>query len=165
MSSLYNLSAEVAALKEKLEASDLDEQTIADTIEGESFDFEQKCLAAGYIVKELEGQILMLENAYDEMWQRKVRFENGRKNLLKYLQTCMTIAGVSKVKGDLFDVAIKKNPHAVQIVNDGLVPEEYWKIPEPEPARLDKRRLLKDLKDGKNVPGCQLEQTERVEIK
>lgn len=35
MTSLYNLSAEVAALKEKLEASDLDEQTIADTLEAE----------------------------------------------------------------------------------------------------------------------------------
>lgn len=165
MSNLYNLSAEVAALKEKLEASDLDEQTIADTIEAESFDFEKKCLATGYIVKEFEGKILALENAYDEMWQRKVRFENGRKNLLKYLQTCMTIAGVKKVEGLEFDVAIRKNPQAVQVIDDGLVPEAYWKIPEPQPAKLDKRQLLKDLKDGKIIPGCQLEQTERVVVR
>ena len=77
----------------------------------------------------------------------------------------MTIAGVRKVEGLEFDIGIEKNPHAVQIIDDGLVPEVYWKIPEPEPARLDKRRLLKDLKDGKSIPGCQLEQTERVVIK
>lgn len=165
MSNLYKLSAEVAALKEKLEASDLDQQTIADTLEAESFDFEEKCKAVGYVVKEFESKIMSLEDAYDEMWQRKVRFENKRKSLLEYLQACMTIAGVRKVEGLEFDIVIKKNPHAVQIIDDGLVPEAYWKIPEPEPARLDKRRLLKDLKDGKNVPGCQLEQTERVEIK
>lgn len=165
MSNLYKLSAEVAAVKEKLEASDLDQPTIADTLEAESFDFEEKCKALGYVVKEFESKIMSLEDAYDEMWQRKVRFENKRKSLLEYLQACMTIAGVRKVEGLEFDIVIQKNPHAVQIIDDGLVPELYWKIPEPEPARLDKRRLLKDLKDGKSIPGCQLEQTERVVIK
>lgn len=165
MSNLYNLSAEVAALKEKLEASDLDPQTIADTLEAESFDFEKKCRAVGYVVKEFESKIMSLEDAYDEMWQRKVRFENKRKSLLEYLQACMTIAGVKKVEGVEFDIAIRKNPHAVKIIDEGLVPETYWKIPEPAPAKLDKKSILKDLKDGKSVPGCQLEQTERVEIR
>lgn len=165
MSNLYNLSAEVAALKEKLEASDLDAQTIADTLEAESFDFEEKCKAVGYVVKEFESKIMSLEDAYDEMWQRKVRFENKRKSLLEYLQACMTIAGVKKVEGVEFDIAIRKNPHAVKIIDEGLVPETYWKIPEPAPAKLDKKSILKDLKDGKSVPGCQLEQTERVEIR
>lgn len=165
MINLYNLSAEVAALKEKLEASDLDAQTIADTLEAESFDFEEKCKAVGYVVKEFESKIMSLEDAYDEMWQRKVRFENKRKSLLEYLQACMTIAGVKKVEGVEFDIAIRKNPHAVKIIDEGLVPETYWKIPEPAPAKLDKKSILKDLKDGKSVPGCQLEQTERVEIR
>lgn len=165
MSNLYNLSAEVATLKEKLEASDLDAQTIADTLEAESFDFEEKCRAVGYVVKEFESKIASLETAYDEMWLRKVHFENKRKSLLEYLQACMTIANVKKVEGVEFDISIRKNPHAVKIVDSGLVPEAYWKIPEPAPAKLDKKSILKDLKDGKNVPGCQIEQTERVEIK
>lgn len=165
MSNLYKLSAEVATLKDKLENSGQDPQTIADTIEAESFDFEKKCLATGYIVKEFEGKIIALENACDEMWQRKVRFENKRKSLLEYLQACMTIAGVKKVEGVEFDIVIRKNPHAVKIIDEGLVPVSYWKIPEPAPARLDRKSILKDLKDGKSVPGCQLEQTERVEIR
>ena len=165
MSNLYKLSAEVAAVKEKLEASDLDQPTIADTLEAESFDFEEKCKAVGYVVKEFESKIMSLEDAYDEMWQRKVRFENKRKSLLEYLQACMTIAGVKKVEGVEFDIVIRKNPHAVKIIDEGLVPVSYWKIPEPAPARLDRKSILKDLKDGKSVPGCQLEQTERVEIR
>ncbi len=165
MSNLYNLSAEVAALKEKLEASDLDQQTISDTLEAESFDFEEKCRAVGYVVKEFESKIMSLEEAYDEMWQRKVHFENKRKSLLEYLQTCMTIAGVRKIDGVEFDISIRKNPHAVKIIDSGLVPPSYWKIPEPAPAKLDKRSILNDLKIGKQIPGCELEQTERVEIK
>lgn len=165
MSNLYNLSAEVAAIKEKLENSELDQQTIADTLEAESFDFEEKCKAVAYVIKEFESKIMSLEDAYDEMWQRKVRFENKRKSLLEYLQACMTIAGVKKVEGVEFDIVIRKNPHAVKIIDEGLVPVSYRKIPEPAPAILDKKALLKDMKDGKSIPGCQLEQTERVEIK
>ena len=117
------------------------------------------------VVKEFESKIMSLEDAYDEMWQRNVRFENKRKSLLEYLQACMTIAGVKKVEGVEFDIVIRKNPHAVKIIEEGLVPVSYWKIPEPAPARLDRKSILKDLKDGKSVPGCQLEQTERVEIR
>lgn len=165
MSNLYNLSAEVSALKEKLESSDLDEKTIADTLEAKSFDFEEKCRAVGYVVKEFESKIMSLEEAYDEMWQRKVHFENKQKSLLEYLQACMTIAGVKKVEGVEFDITIKKNPKSVKIIDSGLVPESYWKIPEPEPAKLDKRAILKDLKEGKSIPGCQIYQTERVEVR
>ena len=62
MSNLYKLSAEVAALKEKLEASDLDEQTIADTLEAESFDFEEKCKAVAYVIKEFAAKEELLTN-------------------------------------------------------------------------------------------------------
>lgn len=165
MTSLYNLSAEVAALKEKLEASDLDEQTIADTLEAESFDFEEKCRATAYVIKEFQAKEEALTCAIDEMVYRKKGMKNRITGLQAYLLDCMQLAGVRKVEGVEFDISIRKNPHAVQIIDDGLVPELYWKIPEPEPARLDKRRLLKDLKDGKSIPGCQLEHTERVVIK
>lgn len=165
MTNLYNLSAEVAAIKEKLEASDLNEQTIADTLEGESFDFEQKCLAVGYVVKEFEQTIMSLENIYDDLWQRKCRFEAKRKHLLDYLQTCMTIADVKKVAGLEFDIVLRKNPKAIDIIDSGLIPPKYWKVPDPAPATLDKRAILDDLKAGKNVFGCRIKQTKRVEIR
>lgn len=165
MSNLYNLSAEVAALKEKLEASDLDPQTIADTLEAESFDFEEKCRATAYVIKEFQAKEEALTCAIDEMVYRKKGMKNRITGLQAYLLDCMQLAGVRKVEGVEFDISIRKNPHAVKIIDSGLVPEAYWKIPEPAPAILDKKALLKDMKDGKSIPGCQLEQTERVEIK
>lgn len=165
MTSLYNLSAEVAALKEKLEASDLDEQTIADTLEAESFDFEEKCRATAYVIKEFQAKEEALTCAIDEMVYRKKGMKNRITGLQAYLLDCMQLAGVRKVEGVEFDISIRKNPHAVKIIDSGLVPKAYWKIPEPAPAILDKKALLKDMKDGKSIPGCQLEQTERVVIK
>lgn len=165
MSNLYNLSAEVAALKEKLEASDLDEQTIADTLEAESFDFESKVRALAYVIREFQAKEEALTCAIDEMVYRKQVMKSRITGLQTYLLNCMLLAGVRKVEGVEFDVSIRKNPHAVKIVDYGLVPEAYWKIPEPAPAILDRKAMQKDLKDGKSIPGCQLEQTERVEIR
>ena len=67
MSNLYKLSTEVAVLKEKLENSDLDQQTIADTLEAESFDFEEKCKAVAYVIKEFEAKEMALSDALEEM--------------------------------------------------------------------------------------------------
>lgn len=165
MNNLYNLSAEVAALKEKLEASDLDPQTIADTLEAESFDFEEKCRATAYVIKEFQAKEEALTCAIDEMVYRKQVMKNRITGLKAYLLNCMQMANVRKVEGVEFDISIRKNPPSVSVYDTGLVPETFWKIPEPAPAILDKKALLKDLKDGKSIPGCQLEQSLRVEIR
>ena len=165
MSNLYNLSAEVAALKEKLEASDLDEQTIADTLEAESFDFENKVRALAYVIREFQAKEEALTCAIDEMVYRKQVMKNRVFNLKAYLLDCMQLAGVRKVEGVEFDVFIRKNPKSVDVQKSVLVPESFWKTPEPSPAILDKRAILEKLKAGEYVPGCRLVQTERVEIR
>ena len=165
MSNLYKLSAEVAAVKEKLEASDLDQQTIADTLEAESFDFEEKCKAVAYVIKEFQAKEEALTCAIDEMVYRKQVMKSRITGLQAYLLNCMQLASVRKVEGIEFDIFIRKNPPSVSVYDTGLVPETFWKIPEPAPARLDKKAILESLKEGKTVQGCELQQTERVEIR
>jgi hypothetical protein len=165
MSNLYNLSAEVAAIKEKLENSELDQQTIADTLEAESFDFEEKCKAVAYVIKEFKAKDEALIEALDEMELRRHAIKNKIYSLNHYLLTCLQRAGVKKVEGVEFDISVRKNPQSVDVFESGLIPESYWKTPEPSPAMLDKRAILKTLKEGVNIPGCRLVQTERVDIK
>lgn len=165
MSNLYNLSAEVAAIKEKLENSELDQQTIADTLEAESFDFEEKCKAVAYVIKEFKAKDEALIEALDEMELRRHAIKNKIYSLNDYLLTCLQQAGVKKVEGVEFDISVRKNPQSVEVLQSGLIPSQYWRTPEPAPATLDKKTLLKDLREGRNIPGCQLKQTERVEIK
>ena len=113
MTSLYNLSAEVAAVKEKLEASDLDEQTIADTLEAESFDFEEKCKAVAYVIKEFEAKEMALSDALEEMELRLHVIKNRIYSLKTYLLTCLQQAGVRKVEGVEFDISMKKINHSL----------------------------------------------------
>ena len=164
MSSLYKLSAEVAALKEKLENSDLDAQTIADTLEAESFDFEEKCKAIAYVIKEFEAKEMALSDAIEEMEHRERAIRNRVDHLKTYLQDSMIRAGKRKVEGVEFDVAIRKNPQSVDVFDHSLVPPDFWIKLEPTRA-VDKKGIRQKLQSGENVPGCRLVQTERIEIK
>ena len=48
MTSLYQLAAELEALRQKLIENGNDDQTVADTLEGEALDFDNKILACAY---------------------------------------------------------------------------------------------------------------------
>ena len=63
----------------------------------------------------------------------------------------MKVTGKTKFKGQLFSFSIQKNPPSVNVIDEKLIPEEYF-IPQ-EPT-LDKKRLLTDIKSGAEIPGA-----------
>ena len=49
---------------------------------------------------------------------------------------------------------IRKSSGAVEVLDEQDIPSEYWiKV---ETQRLDKKRILEDLKEGKKIPGVRL---------
>ena len=49
---------------------------------------------------------------------------------------------------------IRKSSGAVEVLDEQDIPSEYWIKVETE--RLDKKRILEDLKEGKKIPGVRL---------
>ncbi len=45
------------------------------------------------------------------------------------------------------------NPDSLEIINESLIPEEFWNHPTP---RLDRAGLISALKEGGSVPGATL---------
>jgi hypothetical protein len=62
-----------------------------------------------------------------------------------------------KVKGDVYTVAVQRNPPSVEVVDVALIPVDYMVPPPPQPPpTVNKSMVLVDLKQGKAVPGAQL---------
>jgi hypothetical protein len=62
-----------------------------------------------------------------------------------------------KVKGDVYTVAVQRNPPSVEIVEVAQIPAEYMVPPPPTPPpTVNKYLVLEDLKLGKAVPGAKL---------
>lgn len=163
--SLYVIAQEHRQMVNALMATDNDEQTIADTIEAESYPLEVKAQNVAYAIKTLEANAAAIKDAEKQMADRRKAMENRAMHIKTYLQTCMEIAGVSKIDCPHFALSIKNNPPSVDVFEPGLIPAEFMKQPEPPPPAPDKKAIAEAIKAGREVPGAMLVQGKRLEIK
>jgi hypothetical protein len=163
--SLYVIANEHRAMVERLMDSQDDPQTIADTIEAESYPLEVKAQNVAFAIRNLEATAAAIKEAEQQMAARRKAIENRAQQVRDYLQTCMEIANVSKIECPHFALTIKNNPPSVEVFEPDLVPAEYLKTPEPAPPVIDKNAIKEAIKANKDVPGVVLSQGSRLEIK
>lgn len=162
---LYEIAAQYRDMATKLADLDLDDQTIADTLEGESGALVEKGQNVAFVVRNLEASAEAIKAAEAAMAARRKAMENRAARLRTYLLDGMRMAGIQQIDSPYFAISIRKNPPSVDVFDAGQVPADYMKSPPPPPPAPDKKLIAQALKDGADVPGCRLVQGERVEIK
>jgi hypothetical protein len=132
--------------------ADLDEVTLADTLEGIT-DLNE---AIAEVVRSAlldAAYIAGLKQRIDEMRQRLDRLEARHDSKRATVLAAMEAAGIAKITEPDFTVTLKASPPSVCITDEAAIPEWFWI---PQPARLDKRGLLETLKAGTGVTGAEL---------
>lgn len=165
MSALYELAAEYRADAEKLADMDLDEQTLADTLEGLSGELEVKAQNVIMFTRNLEATAAAIKEAEAQMAARRKALENRAAGLRRYVLENMQFAGIQKIECPFFKLSIRDNPAAVDIYEPGLIPAQYMKQPEPPPPAPDKTAIKAAITAGTEVPGARLTKGTRLEIK
>ena len=90
-------------------------------------------------------------------------FDNKVISLKRYLQDSLEVAGIDKVKGDLFTVSLQNNAMSLDIGTSEHIPDEFKRTPKPV---VNKRELLKHIKDtGEIFDGVEIKQTRSVRIR
>lgn len=162
---LFQIAADYRQLAERLSDLDLDDQTVADTLEGESGALEIKATNIAAVCRNLEASAAAIKEAEQQMKARRTAIENRAARLRRYLLDGMRVAGISKIESPFFAISIRRNPPAVDVYEPGLVPADYMRDPPPPPPEIDKKLVLQALRDGYEVPGCRLAQGERIDIR
>lgn len=165
MTALYVLAQDYRAAAEKLADLELDEQTIADTLEGLSGDLEVKAVNTAMVARNMQGLAAQIKEAEQAMAARRKALEGRAERLTAYLLSNMQHAGISKIESPHFCLSIKNNPAAVVINEPGLIPAEFMRQPEPPPPAPDNTAIKEAIKAGKEVPGAHLAQGVRLEIR
>lgn len=163
--SLYVLADEYREAAERLADMDLDDQTIADTLEGLAGALEVKATNVAMFVRNLEATAETIKEAEAKMAARRKALENRAARVRDYLKMNMERTGIKKIECPYFKIAIRENPAAVVIDAASQIPDDYMKHPEPPPPSPDKALIAKAIKDGFDVPGCHLERGTRLEIR
>lgn len=164
--SLYELAGEYHQAAVALSNMDLDEQTIADTLDGLSGALEAKATNVAYFVRNLEATATQIKDAEKQMADRRKAIENRAERIREYLKTNMEVAGITQIECPHFKLSIKKNPPSVVIDAESQIPADYMTVPVAPPPTPDKKLIAQALKDGFEIAGVHLETNKtRLEIK
>ena len=148
------------ALKERLKAHDpdLDEQTLADTVEGLTDLHEilaaivRAAMADEALASGLKGRIAEMEKRRDRLEERALK----RRQIVK---DTMVELDLKKLTAPDFSASIRPGMPALLVIDEAAVPSIYW---EPREPRLDRQGLLAELKQGAEITGVTLSNPEPV---
>ena len=160
MAKLYELSTGYKNIEYLLENGENNEelQAVLDSL-GE--EIEDKAENIAKLIKNYESDINAFKEEEKRIAERRRTLENDVKRLKEYLFNNMKMTGKTKFKKGTFSFNIAKNPASVEITNVDIISSDYKTYTEV----LDKKAILQDLKNGKDVQGAILKQGESLRIR
>jgi hypothetical protein len=109
----------------------------------------------------LDGQADLLREKEQQLAARRHRFEKFSDALRSSLHQQMLDWGIKKVEGQEFSFTVKKNPARVEILEEEKIPPEYVSYT----ATIDKAAIKCALEEGSQVPGAELVQSTRLDVR
>lgn len=160
MDQLTFSAAKYRALRDRIRAEDpqIDEQTLADTVEGLTDLHEivgaiiRSVLADEALATGLKGRIADMQDRLDRLQDRASKRRQIAKDVMVELD-------LKKLTAPDFTASIRAGTPALMVIDEAAVPSIYW---EPREPRLNRQELVAELKQGAEITGVTLSNTEPV---
>lgn len=164
---LYQLSQQYQEFLELIEAGEIPQEAIADTLSGLAGEMEEKVDNIACIVKQLQTEAEGIKREEESLAARRKQKEASADRLKDFIRQTMGLAGKKKVETPRNCVTVGKPSQRVEITDISALreQEEFWKPYEWTEKNVDKARLKEALKAGP-VPGAKMaEGAPRLTIK
>lgn len=155
---LYELSVAF----QEVQNMELDPEVMKDTLDSINDAIENKAENIAKLIRNLESDVSAYKEEEDRLKTKRQATENKVKWLKTYLEDNMKLTGKTKFKSGMFNFSIQKNPASVNITDERIIPEEFLI---QQPPKVDKTSLKEALKNGIEIPGAELKQTEGLRIR
>ena len=157
---IYELTGYALELMELLDAEEIDEQTVHDTLE--SIGADEKIDSYCKIIENYKNDISGIDEAIARLKARKERAEKNIDRMKTALDGFMQATGQDKAKSKLFTISYRPSS-AVEILDESIIPEEFIKV--KTTTAPDKAAIKKILDNGGTVEGCILRKNKNIQIK
>lgn len=158
--SLWKLTNQYLDLKRAIEDNpDLDPDAVADTLDAIEDDMNVKYDNIWTMNKDLDAEIKEKQD-YVKQQQADIRHLKAQQDHLKqYALQEMKAANKSKIKTGHYTLSIRHG-HKVMINDADALPNDYWRQQDPV---IDKKKITKDLRQGKEIAGAKLVESESLQ--
>ena len=148
------------SLRDRIRAQDpqLDEQTLADTVEGLT-DLHEIVTAVIRSALADEALATGLKSRMADMQERLDRLQDRASKRRQIAKDVMVELDLKKVTAPDFTVSIRPGMPSLLVLDESAVPSIYW---QPVAPRLNRQELLSELKEGADIKGVTLSNTEPV---
>ena len=160
MSQLAFSAIHYRAVRDRLKAEDpsLDEQTLADTVEGLT-DLHEIVVAIVRAAIQDEALASGLKCRLSDMQDRLARLQDRASKRRQIARDVMAELDLKKITAPDLTISIRPGTPALTVINEDAVPSIYWTPSEP---RLNRQRLAYELKNGAEIEGVALSNPEPV---
>ncbi len=121
---------------------------------------ENKLISYGYVVKNTQGELDAVKAEIDRLNAKKAVLDKKAYWLKRTMQTVMTSHNLSKIDDPIMPIRLQDSPVSVAILDEKALPPDYQKVT----ITADKKALISDLKQGKQIDGVSLVQNQHVRI-
>lgn len=148
------------SIRNRIRAEDpqIDEQTLADTVEGLT-DLHEIVTAIVRSALADEALATGLKSRIAEMQDRLDRLQDRASKRRQIAKDVMVELDLKKITAPDFTVSIRPGMPALLVLDEAAVPSIYW---QPSAPRLNRQGLLSELKDGADITGVTLSNPETV---
>src|SRR5689334_4266543 len=148
------------AIRDRVLAADpqIDEQTLADTVEGLT-DLHEIVAAIVRAAVGDEALAAGLKGRIAEMQDRLERLQDCAAKRRQIAKDVMLELDIKKITAPDFTVSIRPGLPALQVLDEAAVPSIFW---QPVAPRLKRQELLTELKGGGQIEGVALSNPEPI---
>ena len=147
-------------LRDRIRAEDptIDEQTLADTVEGLT-DLHEIILALIRSALADEALANGLQGRIAEMEERLARLQDRASKRRQIAKDVMVELDIKKITAPDFTVSVRPGMPSLLVLDEAAVPSIYW---QPVAPKLNRQGLLSELKEGADIKGVALSNPEPV---
>lgn len=151
---------DIAEIYENLENID-DEVAVAAAMDSVDAALEEKLESTAKVIRNLEAEADGLEAEEKRLKARKMAVKNRIADIKGYVQQNLEAMGKEKVTSGIFKWSIQANAPSVNILDESLIPDDYWKI-ERKPMKTE---IKKAIEAGELTEGVELVRTKSLRLR
>jgi hypothetical protein len=131
-----------------------DDEAVRNALDGLEMEVSEKASNIMRLGQNISSDISAIDNEIARLTKRKEALSNRERSLKEYLIHNMERTKTKRIECPLFSISHVDGKDVVEIESVKDLPGEYVTIKVEE--KPDKRKLLNDLKAGKEIPSAKL---------